>query len=59
MYTPFDENADGVGHELACHLEDLVRQRGRDENDLRGWRQVAVHVVDLFLEAWLARKVLR
>mmetsp|Transcript_23503 Transcript_23503/g.73932 ORF Transcript_23503/g.73932 Transcript_23503/m.73932 type:complete len:306 (+) Transcript_23503:468-1385(+) len=43
--------AHGVGHELARHLEDLVGQRRRDEDDLGGGRQVAVDVVDLLLEA--------
>ena len=29
-----DEDPDGVGHELARHLEDLVRQGGGDEDHL-------------------------
>lgn len=29
-------------------------QRSADQDHLRGWRQVAVHVVDLLLEAWAA-----
>lgn len=45
-----DEDADGVRHELARHLENLVRQSSGHENDLCAGRQVAIHVVDLLLE---------
>ena len=45
-----DQDPDGVGHELAGHLEDLVGQSGGDEADLGGRREVSVDVVDLFLE---------
>ena len=45
-----DQDPDGVGHELAGHLEDLVGQSGGDEADLGGGREVSVDVVDLFLE---------
>ena len=47
---PFDQDADGVGHEIVGHLQDVVGQRGANQNHLRGWRQVAVHVIDLLLE---------
>lgn len=49
---PFDQDADGVSHELVGHLQDLVRQRGADQHHLGGRRQVAVHVVDLLFEPW-------
>ena len=49
--SPFDEDTDGVGHELARHLENLVRERGRNEHDLSRGRQVAVDIVDLLLES--------
>lgn len=52
--APFDQDADGVGHELVGHLQDLVGQRGADQNHLCGRGQVAVHVVDLLLEPWTA-----
>ncbi len=29
-----------------------MRERGGDENDLRRWRQVSVHVVNLLLETY-------
>ncbi len=48
--SPFDQDADGVGHELVGHLQDLVWQRGADETHLSGRRQVSVHVIDLFLK---------
>lgn len=53
--APFDQDADGVGHELVGHLQDLVGQRGADQNHLGGRGQVAVHVVDLLLEPWTAQ----
>ena len=49
--SPFDEDTDGVGHELARHFENLVRERSRNENDLSGGRQVAVDIVYLLLES--------
>lgn len=43
-----DEDSDWVRHELVGHLEDLVRKSGRHQAHLRCWRQVSVHVVNLF-----------
>ena len=37
------QDADRVGHELGCHLEDLVRQRGRQQDHLSLRRQVPAH----------------
>ena len=34
QFVALDEDPDGVGHELARHLEDLVRQGGGDEDHL-------------------------
>mmetsp|Transcript_34310 Transcript_34310/g.84975 ORF Transcript_34310/g.84975 Transcript_34310/m.84975 type:complete len:251 (-) Transcript_34310:420-1172(-) len=45
-----DQHAEGVVHELAGHLEHLVRHGGRHEDHLSGWRQVPVDVVHLLLE---------
>ena len=45
-----DEDADRVGHELGCHVEDVIRERGADDHDLRGGREVAVHIVNLLAE---------
>ena len=47
----FNQDPDGVGHELGGHLEDLVGKSGGDETDLSGWGQIAVHVIDLLLES--------
>ena len=46
-----DQDANRVGHELGGHLEYGVWQRGADQTHLGLRRQVAVHVVDLLLEA--------
>ena len=50
MHRPFDQDADGVRHELVGHLQDLVGQRGADQNHLCGWGQVTVHIIDLLLK---------
>ena len=52
MFLPFYEDPDWVSHELAGHLEDLVRQCGGDETHLCGWGKVAVHIVDLFFKTY-------
>lgn len=54
--SPLNQDTDRVSHELVGHLQDLVRQRGADQTHLCGWRKVAVHVVDLLLEAWTGVK---
>lgn len=46
-----DKDANRVGHELGGHLQYIVRECGRDYNDLCRRRQVAVYVVDLFTES--------
>ncbi len=38
----FDQDSDGIRHELGRHLQDLVGQGGRQENDLSLRRQVPV-----------------
>lgn len=53
----FHQDADRIRHELAGHLEDLVGKRGRDEADLRRWRQITVNVVDLLFEAFVEHLV--
>mmetsp|Transcript_13433 Transcript_13433/g.34256 ORF Transcript_13433/g.34256 Transcript_13433/m.34256 type:complete len:324 (-) Transcript_13433:313-1284(-) len=45
------KDADGVGHELGCHVEDLTWQGGGDDHHLRGWGKVAVHIINLLLKA--------
>lgn len=45
-----DQDTDGVGHELRGHVEHIVREGGRDDNDLCGRRKIAVHIVDLLAE---------
>lgn len=49
---PFDQDADGVSHELVGHLQDFVRQCGADQHHLSGRGQVAVHVIDLLFKTW-------
>ena len=51
---PFDQDADWVSHELAGHLEDVMWQCGRQQDHLCGRWEVAIHVIDLFLEAYRA-----
>ena len=46
-----DENANGVGHEFCCHLEDIIRQGGAEQDDLRSGREVTVDIINLILEA--------
>ena len=45
-----DKNTNGIGHELGGHLQDIVRECGRDNDDLCRRGQVAVYVVDLLAE---------
>ena len=49
-YPPFDQDADGVSHELVGHLQNLMGKCGTDEAHLGGGGQVTIHVVDLFFE---------
>ena len=51
-YVPFHQYAYGVSHEFAGHLQDVVGQCGRQQDDLCGRGQVAVHVVDLLFETY-------
>ena len=50
-FITLDKNANGVVHELLGDGQHVRRKGGRDEHDLCGRREVAVHVVDLLLEA--------
>lgn len=34
----FDEDANGVGHEFCRHLQNVVRQSGAEQHNLRCWR---------------------
>ncbi|CRK15600.1 hypothetical protein BN1723_010732 [Verticillium longisporum] len=45
-----DKNAHRVGHELGGHVEDVIRQRGADDDDLGGGREVAIHVLHFFVK---------
>ena len=45
-----DENANGVGHELGGHLQNIIWKSSRDDDDLSRRRQVTIHVVDLLTE---------
>ena len=52
-----DEDADGVGHELCGHVEHIVREGGRNDNDLSGRREVTVDIVDLLAETTVEQLV--
>lgn len=54
--SPFDEDADGVCHELLSHLEDLMGERSGEKDHLGRRGQIAVDVVDLFLEPCITRE---
>jgi hypothetical protein len=45
-----DKDSDGVSHELCGHLQDIGRERGRNDNHLSRGREVSVDVVDLVFE---------
>jgi hypothetical protein len=45
-----NEDADGVGHELCCHLEHIVRESGRKDDNLGRRGEITVNVVNLVLE---------
>lgn len=51
QFVALDEDADGVCHELGGHVEHVVGEGGRDDDDLRAGGQVAVYIVDLLAEA--------
>uniref|UniRef100_A0A8W7PPN0 Uncharacterized protein n=1 Tax=Anopheles coluzzii TaxID=1518534 RepID=A0A8W7PPN0_ANOCL len=57
QFIALDQDADRVRHELGGHFEDFVRQGGGNQYHLRCGRQVPVHVVDLFLEAFVKHLV--
>ena len=52
-----DQDPDGVGHELGRHLQDLVRQGGRQEDDLGLRRQVPGKTGNLSLYFVLSKSV--
>ena len=36
-----DQDPDGVGHKLGCHLQDLVGQGGGEQHNLRRWGKIS------------------
>lgn len=46
-----NKDANGVGHELGRHVQHVVGEGSRHHDDLRGGREVSVHVVDLLSES--------
>jgi hypothetical protein len=52
-----DEDSDRVSHELGGHLQNVMRQRGRDDNDLSRRGKVSVDVVDLIFETLVEQLV--
>ena len=53
----FDEDTNGISHELGCHVKNVVWQRGRDYAYLSCGRQIAIYVVNLFAEATIEEVV--
>lgn len=47
----FDQDFQGLAHELVGHLEDLLGKSSRDNNTLHSVRQVSVNVVNLVFES--------
>lgn len=52
-----DKHSNRVGHELGGHLKDVVRKRGRDDDDLGRRREISVDIVDLVLETFVEQLV--
>lgn len=57
QFVTLDENADGVSHELGCHLEHIVREGSAEKDNLGCGGEVPVNVVDLVLEALVEKLV--
>ena len=57
LQTALERHIPLTRHELVGHLEDFVRECGRDEDDLRGGREITVDVVDLFFESFVQHLV--
>jgi hypothetical protein len=51
QFITLDENANRVGHEFCCHLQNIVWQGGAEQDDLGSGREVTVDVINLILEA--------
>lgn len=55
-FSPFDQDTDGVCHELVGHFQNLVGKRGTDQTHLSGRREIPVHVINLLLKTWQKRR---
>ena len=53
----FDEDTNRVSHELGRHLQNIVRERGAQQDDLRGRWEVSVDLVDLVFETLVQQLV--
>jgi hypothetical protein len=53
----FDEDANWVGHEFGRHLQNVVRKRGAQQDDLCGRWEVSIDLVDLVLETLVQQLV--
>ena len=47
---PFDKNSDRICHKFVGHLKNFMGECSGDEDDLGGWGQVSVHIINLFFE---------
>lgn len=51
QFVTLNQHTHGVCHELRRHVEDIVGEGSGDHDDLGGWREVTVDVVDLLTES--------
>ena len=51
-FVSFHKDLDWFGHKLVCHLKDLLRQSGGDNDALEARRQVSIDVIHLVFEAF-------
>lgn len=52
-----DKDTNRIGHELSCHVQDIVGQSSRDYNDLGCGGQISIDVVDLLSETLIEQLV--
>jgi hypothetical protein len=53
QFITLDKNPDWIGHKLGCHLENIIREGGTEDNNLGGRGEISVHVVDLILKPFV------
>lgn len=53
QFITLDQDSDGISHEFGGHLQNVVGQSSRQDDDLCRRRQVSVNVVNLVLETFV------